>query len=199
MQKVFALIRRVAETSSTVLICGETGTGKELVARAIHYNSPRRDRPFVTVNCGALPEPLLESELFGHMRGSFTGAVSNKDGLFEVADGGTLFLDEIADAPPGIQVKLLRVLQEPEFRRIGGTRTIKVDVRIIAATNKDLDKTGAPGPFRADFCYRLNAIPITLPTLPGHPDDIPLLVQHFLTVFGQRAKDRKSTRLNSSH
>src|SRR3989441_5619812 len=117
MQKVFALIRRVAETSSTVLICGESGTGKELVARAIHYNSPRRDRPFVTVNCGALPEPLLESELFGHMRGSFTGAVSNKDGLFEVADGGTLFLDEIADAPPGIQVKLLRVLQEPEFRR----------------------------------------------------------------------------------
>ena len=187
MQKVFALIRRVAETSSTVLICGESGTGKELVARAIHYNSPRRDRPFVTVNCGALPEPLLESELFGHMRGSFTGAVSNKDGLFEVADGGTLFFDEIADAPPGIQVKLLRVLQEPEFRRIGGTRTIKVDVRIIAATNKDLDKAVAQGLFREDLYYRLNVIPITLPPLRSHPDDIPLLVQHFLTVFGQRA------------
>ena len=187
MQKVFTLIRRVAETSSTVLICGESGTGKELVARAIHYNSPRRDRPFVTVNCGAMPEPLLESELFGHMRGSFTGAVSNKEGLFEVADGGTLFLDEVAEAPSGIQVKLLRVLQEPEFRRIGGTRTIKVDVRIVAATNKDLNQAVAQGLFREDLFYRLNVIPITLPPLRSHPGDIPLLVQHFLTVFGQKA------------
>jgi two-component system response regulator PilR (NtrC family) len=187
MRKVFTLIRQVAETSSTVLICGESGTGKELVARAIHYNSARRDRPFVTVNCGALPEPLLESELFGHMRGSFTGAVSNKEGLFEVADGGTLFLDEIAEAPPSIQVKLLRVLEEPEFRRIGGTHTIKVDVRIIAATNKDLSRAVAEGLFREDLYYRLNVIPITLPPLRSHPDDIPLLVQHFLTVFGQRA------------
>jgi len=186
MQKVFTLIRRVAETSSTVLICGESGTGKELVARAIHYNSPRRDRPFVTVNCGAMPEPLLESELFGHMRGSFTGAVSNKEGLFEVADGGTMFLDEIAEAPSGIQVKLLRVLQEPEFRRIGGTRTIKVDVRIIAATNKDLNQAVAQGLFREDLYYRLNVIPITLPPLRSHHEDIPLLVHHFLKIFGRR-------------
>jgi two-component system response regulator PilR (NtrC family) len=186
MQKVFTLIRRVAETASTVLICGESGTGKELVARAIHYNSPRRERPFVTVNCGALPEPLLESELFGHMRGSFTGAVSNKEGLFEVADGGTLFLDEIAEAPPGIQVKLLRVLQEPEFRRVGGTRTIKVDVRIIAATNKDLNQAVVQGLFREDLYYRLNVIPITLPPLRSHHEDIPLLVHHFLKIFGRR-------------
>ena len=187
MQKVFALIRRVADAPTTVLICGESGTGKELVARAIHYNSPRRDRAFVTVNCGALPEALLESELFGHMRGSFTGAVSNKEGLFEVADGGTLFLDEIAEAPPGIQVKLLRVLQKPEFRRVGGTRDIKVDVRIIAATNKDLTKAVAQGLFREDLYYRLNVIPITLPPLRSHPEDIPSLVQHFLTIFGQKA------------
>jgi len=186
MQKVFALIRRVADAPTTVLVCGESGTGKELVARAIHYNSPRRDRAFVTVNCGALPEALLESELFGHMRGSFTGAVSNKEGLFEVADGGTLFLDEIAEAPPGIQVKLLRVLQKPEFRRVGGTRDIKVDVRIIAATNKDLTKAVAQGLFREDLYYRLNVIPITLPPLRSHPEDIPPLVQHFLTVFGQK-------------
>jgi two-component system, NtrC family, response regulator PilR len=187
MQKVFALIRRVADAPTTVLICGESGTGKELVARAIHYNSPRRDRAFVTVNCGALPEALLESELFGHMRGSFTGAVSNKEGLFEVADGGTLFLDEIAEAPPGIQVKLLRVLQKPEFRRVGGTRDIKVDVRIIAATNKDLTKAVAQGLFREDLYYRLNVIPITLPPLRSRPEDIPPLVQHFLTIFGQKA------------
>ncbi|HEV8242450.1 MAG TPA: sigma-54 dependent transcriptional regulator [Nitrospirales bacterium] len=187
MQKVFALIRQVADAPTTVLICGESGTGKELVARAIHYNSPRRDRAFVTVNCGALPEALLESELFGHMRGSFTGAVSNKEGLFEVADGGTLFLDEIAEAPLGIQVKLLRVLQKPEFRRVGGTRDIKVDVRIIAATNKDLTKAVAQGLFREDLYYRLNVIPITLPPLRSHPEDIPPLVQHFLTIFGQKA------------
>ncbi len=187
MQKVYSLIRRVAEASTTVLLCGESGTGKELVARAIHYNSSRRDHAFVTVNCGALPEALLESELFGHMRGSFTGAVSNKEGLFEVADGGTLFLDEIADAPPGIQVKLLRVLQKPEFRRIGGTRDIKVDVRVIAATNKDLTKAVAQGLFREDLFYRLNVIPITLQPLRSHPEDIPLLVHHFLEVFGRRA------------
>ena len=187
MRKVCALIRRVAETNSTVLICGESGTGKELVARAIHYNSPRRDRAFVTVNCAALPEPLLESELFGHMKGSFTGAVSNKEGLFEVADGGTVFLDEIADAPPGIQVKLLRVLQEPEFRRVGGTRNIKVDVRILTATNKDLTKAVAQGLFREDLYYRLDVIPITLPPLRSRPEDIPALAQHFLAVFGRKA------------
>src|SRR5207247_7980343 len=166
--------------------CGESGTGKELVARAIHYNSPRRDRPFVTVNCGALPEPLLESELFGHMRGSFTGAVSNKEGLFEVADGGTLFLDEIAETPPGIQAKLLRVIQEREFRRIGGTRNIKVNVRILAATNQDLNKAVAEGRFREDLYYRREVIPITLPPLRSRPEDVPLLVHHFLTVLAQR-------------
>ncbi len=187
MLKVFTLIHRVADTNSTVLICGESGTGKELVARAIHDNSPRRDRSFVTVNCGALPEPLLESELFGHMRGSFTGAVANKEGLFEVADGGTVFLDEIADAPPGIQVKLLRVLQEREFRQIGGTRNIKVDVRIIAATNKDLAKVVAQGLFREDLYYRLDVIPIILPPLRSRPEDIPLLVHHFLAVFCRKA------------
>jgi two-component system response regulator PilR (NtrC family) len=187
MRKVFDLIKRVSDNSGTVLIDGESGTGKELVARAIHDNSPRRERAFVTVNCGALPEPLLESELFGHMRGSFTGAVSNKEGLFEVADGGTLFLDEIAEAPLGIQVKLLRVLQTPEFRRVGGTRDITVDVRIIAATNKDLVKAVAQGSFREDLYYRLNVIPLTLPPLRAHPEDIPLLVRHFLTAFGKRA------------
>lgn len=186
MRKVFDLIKRVSDNSGTVLIYGESGTGKELVARAIHDSSPRRERAFVTVNCGALPEPLLESELFGHMRGSFTGAVSNKEGLFEVADGGTLFLDEIGEAPLGIQVKLLRVLQTPEFRRIGGTRDIKVDVRIIAATNKDLSKAVARGAFREDLYYRLNVIPLTLPPLRAHPDDIPLLVRHFLAVFGRQ-------------
>jgi two-component system response regulator PilR (NtrC family) len=187
MRKVFDLIKRVSDNPGTVLIYGESGTGKELVARAIHDNSPRRERAFVTVNCGALPEPLLESELFGHMRGSFTGAVSSKEGLFEVADGGTLFLDEIAEAPLGIQVKLLRVLQTPEFRRIGGTRDIKVDVRIIVATNKDLSKAVSQGSFREDLYYRLNVIPISLPPLRSHRDDIPLLVQHFLDVFGRRA------------
>jgi len=186
IRKVFDLIKRVAENPGTVLISGESGTGKELVARAIHNNSPRRERAFVTVNCGALPEPLLESELFGHMRGSFTGAVFNKEGLFEVADGGTLFLDEIAETPLGIQVKLLRVLQTPEFRRIGGTRDVKVDVRIIAATNQDLSKAVAQGTFREDLYYRLNVIPITLPPLRARPEDIPLLTQHFLTAFGRK-------------
>lgn len=186
MRKVFDLIKRVSDNTGTVLISGESGTGKELVARAIHHSSPRRERAFVTVNCGALPEPLLESELFGHMRGSFTGAVSNKEGLFEVADGGTLFLDEIAEAPLGIQVKLLRVLQTPEFRRVGGTRDIKVDVRIIAATNKDLSRAVAHGAFREDLYYRLNVIPLALPPLRAHAEDIPLLVQHFLAVFGRK-------------
>ncbi|TLY38188.1 MAG: sigma-54-dependent Fis family transcriptional regulator [Nitrospirae bacterium] len=197
MQKVFALIRRVADASSTVLICGESGTGKELVAKAIHYHSPLRDCAFVTVNCAALPEPLLESELFGHMRGSFTGAVSNKEGLFEVADGGTLFLDEIAETPPGIQAKLLRVIQEREFRRIGGTRNIKVNVRILAATNQDLNKAVAEGRFREDLYYRLEVIPITLPPLRSRPEDVPLLVHHFLTVFGQRV-NKPALKVSSS-
>jgi two-component system, NtrC family, response regulator PilR len=191
MQKVLGLVRRIAETDSTVLICGESGTGKELIARAIHSHSPRHDRAFVTVNCAALPEPLLESELFGHMKGAFTGAVSNKEGLFEVADGGSLFLDEIAEASPAIQVKLLRVIQEREFRRIGGTRDISVSVRIIAATNKDLDKAVAKGCFREDLYYRLLVIPITLPPLRSRPEDIPALVTHFLKIFGRKFHERQ--------
>jgi two-component system response regulator PilR (NtrC family) len=185
MQKVFDMVRKVADSKSNVLICGESGTGKELVARAIHYNSARSRLPFVAVNCGALPEPLLESELFGHMRGSFTGAVSNKAGLFEVANGGTIFLDEIGETTPTMQVKLLRVIQEREFRRVGGTRDLKVDVRIIAATNKDLEKAVADGSFREDLYYRLDVIPINLPPLRMRAGDIPLLAKHFLERFAK--------------
>jgi two-component system response regulator PilR (NtrC family) len=163
-----------------VLVTGESGTGKELVARAIHYNSDRRDRSFVAINCGAIPENLLESELFGHEKGAFTGAVHQKDGLFEVADGGTLFLDEIAELPPMMQVKLLRVIQEREFRRVGGTRDLKVDVRLVAATNKDLAQAVAVEQFREDLFYRLNVIQIALPPLRDRREDIPLLIRHFL-------------------
>jgi len=183
MQKVLADIKKVADAKSNVLICGESGTGKELVARAIHYNSSRSRMPFVTVNCSALPETLLESELFGHMKGAFTGAIANKAGLFEVADGGSIFLDEIGETTPAIQVKLLRVIQEREFRRVGGTRDIKVDVRVIAATNKDLRKAVADGSFREDLYYRLDVIPIHLPPLRMRTGDIPLLAQHFLERF----------------
>jgi len=185
MRKVFDVIKKVADTKSNVLICGESGTGKELVARAIHANSARARMPFVTVNCSALPEALLESELFGHMKGSFTGAVANKAGLFEVANGGSVFLDEIGETTPAIQVKLLRVLQEREFRRVGGTRDVKVDVRVIAATNKDLDKAVAEGTFREDLYYRLDVIPVKLPPLRQRAEDIPLLVQHFLEKFAR--------------
>jgi two-component system response regulator PilR (NtrC family) len=185
MQKVFEVVRKVADSKSNVLICGESGTGKELIARAIHYNSSRSRLPIVTVNCSALPEPLLESELFGHMKGSFTGAVSNKAGLFEVANGGTIFLDEIGETTPATQVKLLRVIQEREFRRVGGTRDVKVDVRIIAATNKDLEKAVAEGSFREDLYYRLDVIPINLPPLRLRTGDIPQLVEHFLERFAK--------------
>ncbi len=180
IKKVFDIVRKVADTKSNVLICGESGTGKELIARAIHYHSARSQFPFVTVNCSALPETLLESELFGHMKGSFTGAVATKAGLFEVADGGTIFLDEIGETTQATQVKLLRVIQEREFRRIGGTQDVKVDVRVIAATNRDLDKAVAEGGFREDLYYRLDVIPIRLPPLRERTGDIPLLVQHFL-------------------
>jgi len=183
MQKVFELVRKVADATSNVLICGESGTGKELVARAIHFHSGRCNMPFVTVNCSAMPETLLESELFGHMKGSFTGAVSNKPGLFEVASGGTVFLDEIGDTTPAIQVKLLRVIQEREFRRVGGTKDVKVDVRVIAATNRDLEKAVAEGDFREDLYYRLDVIPIHLPPLRMRAGDIPILAQHFLEHF----------------
>lgn len=183
MQKVFEVIRKVADTKSNVLILGESGTGKELIARAIHYNSSRRDKPFVAVNCSALPEPLLESELFGHMKGAFTGAHVNKEGLLEVAHGGTVFLDEIGETPPSIQVKLLRVLEEKEFRRIGGTKNIQVDIRIIAATNKDLERAVAEGQFREDLYYRLDVIPIWLPPLRERIEDIPWLADHFLEQY----------------
>ncbi len=180
MQKVFALIRQVAETNSTVLITGESGTGKELVAKAIHFNSPRKKKPFVTVNCGALPETLLESELFGYMKGAFTGAAANKQGLFEAADGGSIFLDEISATTPALQIKLLRVLQEREFMRVGGTSGIRVDVHVIAASNKDLRAEVAKGAFREDLFYRLNVIPIHVPSLRERKEDIPMLVDFFL-------------------
>jgi two-component system response regulator PilR (NtrC family) len=185
MQRVLDLIDKVADSNSNVLVFGESGTGKELVARALHSQSRRREKPFVTINCSALPEPLLESELFGHMKGSFTGAVSNKEGLFEVAHEGTIFLDEIGDTPGAIQVKLLRVLQEKEFRRIGGTKDIRVDVRVIAATNKDLEKAIAEGTFREDLFYRLDVIPIHVPPLRDRREDIPMLVEHFLGKYGR--------------
>lgn len=188
MRKVFDVVGKVADTKSNVLICGESGTGKELIARAIHYNSSRSQRPFVTVNCSALPEPLLESELFGHMKGSFTGAISNKAGLFEVANGGSIFLDEIGETTPATQVKLLRVIQEREFRRVGGTQDMKVDVRIIAATNKELEKCVAEGTFREDLYYRLDVIPIHLPPLRLRTGDIPLLAQHFLEQFSKESR-----------
>ncbi|NOT22045.1 MAG: sigma-54-dependent Fis family transcriptional regulator [Nitrospiraceae bacterium] len=187
MQKVFNVVRQVSDAKSNVLICGESGTGKELVARAIHYNSARSSMPFVAVNCSAVPETLLESELFGHMKGSFTGAMANKAGLFEVANGGTIFLDEIGDTTPTIQVKLLRVIQEREFRRVGGNQDVKVDVRIVAATNRDLEKAVADGSFREDLYYRLDVIPIRLPPLRLRTGDIPLLVNHFLGKFSQES------------
>ncbi len=187
MQKVFDVVRKVADSKSNVLIFGESGTGKELVARAIHYNSARSSMPFMAVNCSAVPETLLESELFGHVKGSFTGAISNKAGLFEVANGGSIFLDEIGDTTPTIQVKLLRVIQEREFRRVGGNQDIKVDVRIVAATNKDLEKAVADGSFREDLYYRLDVIPIRLPPLRLRSGDIPLLVTHFLERFSKES------------
>ncbi len=187
MQKVFDVVRKVADSKSNVLIYGESGTGKELVARVIHYNCSRNALPFVAVNCSAVPETLLESELFGHMKGSFTGAISNKAGLFEVANGGTIVLDEIGDTTPTIQVKLLRVIQEREFRRVGGNQDIKVDVRIVAATNKDLEKAIVDGSFRKDLYYRLDVIPIRLPPLRMRSGDIPLLVNHFLARFSRES------------
>jgi two-component system response regulator PilR (NtrC family) len=190
MQKIFSLIRQVADTKSTVLITGESGTGKELVARAVHFNSPRKKGPFVTVNCGALPETLLESELFGYMKGAFTGATSNKQGLFEAAHGGSIFLDEISATSPALQIKLLRVLQEREIMRVGGTAAIKVDVHIIAASNKDLQSEIAKGLFREDLYYRLNVIPIHLPSLRERKEDIPLLAEHFLKKLTGKEVER---------
>jgi two-component system, NtrC family, response regulator AtoC len=183
MERLFQLLETVAPTNSTILITGETGTGKEVVARAIHHNSPRRANRFVALNCSAIPETLLEAELFGHVRGAFTGAVGNRQGRLEQAHKGTLFLDEVGTMSVALQMKLLRVLQEREFERVGDSHTIKVDVRVIAATNSDLAKLVADGLFREDLFYRLNVIPVQLPPLRERKEDTPLLVQHFLAKF----------------
>ena len=183
MERLFQLLETVAPTNSTILISGETGTGKEVVARAIHHNSPRRAHRFVALNCSAIPETLLEAELFGHVRGAFTGAVGNRQGRLEQAHKGTLFLDEVGTMSVALQMKLLRVLQEREFERVGDSHTIKVDVRVIAATNSDLARLVAEGQFREDLFYRLNVIPVQLPPLRERKEDIPLLVQHFLAKF----------------
>jgi len=187
LKMVLRTVEQVAPTDTTVLITGETGTGKELVARGIHNLSPRKNRPLVKVNCGAIPEGLVESELFGHEKGSFTGAVQQRAGRFELADGGTIFLDELSELPNDIQVKLLRVLQEGEFERVGGTKTKKVDVRIIAATNRNLEKAMDDGKFRSDLYYRLNVFPIHVPSLRERVEDIEFLVNHFVDKFSRKA------------
>jgi two-component system, NtrC family, response regulator AtoC len=185
---VYQALERVADSPTTVLVTGESGTGKELVARALHESSSRRDKPFIKVNCAAIPKDLMESELFGYERGAFTGAVSSKPGRFELASGGTLFLDEVGEIPVEMQVKLLRVLQESEFERVGGIKTIQVDVRLVAATNRDLKKEIAQGAFREDLFYRLNVVPIVLPALRERVTDIPLLVEQFVEKFNQRLR-----------
>jgi two-component system, NtrC family, response regulator AtoC len=188
MARIFELIDSVAALNSTVLIQGETGTGKELIAKAIHFNSPRKDQKMVSINCGAIPENLLESELFGHVKGAFTGAVANRVGRFEQANNGTIFLDEVGNMPPSLQVKLLRVLQEREFERVGGNNSIKVDVRIIAATSSNLEEMVKAGTFREDLYYRLNVIPVRMPALRDRREDIPLLIQRFITQFCETHK-----------
>jgi len=190
LRRVLRQVETVAPTCSTVLILGETGTGKELIARALHELSPRRARTLVKLNCAAIPTGLLESELFGHEKGAFTGAIMQKIGRFELAHQGTLFLDEVGDIPPELQPKLLRVLQEQEFERLGGTKTIKVDVRLVAATHRDLTKRVADGCFREDLYYRLNVFPVVLPPLRERPDDIPRLVRHFTQQFARRMSRR---------
>ncbi|UCB48308.1 MAG: sigma-54-dependent Fis family transcriptional regulator [Deltaproteobacteria bacterium] len=195
MQGIYEMISKVAQSKASVLITGPSGTGKELIAKAIHYDSPRRDRPFISVNCGALTETLLESELFGHEKGAFTGALSMRKGRFELADGGTLFLDEVSDMPPPLQVKLLRVLQEMEFERVGGTRTIKVDVRVLSASNRNIKEVVAEGDFREDLFYRLNVINIEVPSLRERTEDIRLLVNHFIEKYRQ---DRNEERIELS-
>ena len=192
MEEVFQVVRKVADTEATVLLTGESGTGKELVARTLHGSSRRAGKPFVAVNCGAIPEELLESELFGHEKGAFTGAVAARTGLFEMADGGTILLDEIGDMSQNLQVKLLRVLQEREFQRVGGERTKKIDVRVIAATHQDLDRLVEEKKFREDLYYRLNVIQIKLPPLRERLEDLPLLAEHFMDKHGLR-KNRQIT------
>ena len=185
---MYSVLERVADTPTTVLVTGESGTGKELIARALHENSSRKAGPFIKVNCAAIPKDLMEAELFGYERGAFTGAVAAKPGRFELASGGTLFLDEIGELPIDMQVKLLRVLQESEFERVGGIKTIKVDVRLVAATNRDLRREIAQGAFRDDLFYRLNVVPIALPALRERRSDIPALVDHFVAKFNARLK-----------
>ncbi len=180
MERLRDMVKRVASSTTSVLITGESGTGKEMVARALHFQSPRADAPFVVLNCGAVPENLIESELFGHVKGAFTGATTAKDGLFRAADGGTLFLDEVGELPPALQVKLLRVLQDHKVRPVGGSSEIEVDVRVLAATNRDVESEVQAGTFREDLFYRLNVIRIEVPPLRDRPEDIPLLAQHFL-------------------
>src|SRR5437899_3275908 len=188
MKRIFELVDTIASLTSTVLIQGETGTGKELIAKAIHFNRPRKDQKLVSINCGAIPENLLESELFGHVKGAFTGAVQTRIGRFEQANGGTIFLDEIGNMPLALQVKLLRVLQEREFERVGGNSTVKIDVRIIAATSSNLEQMVKDGTFREDLYYRLNVIPIILPPMRERREDIPLLVQKFVEHFSESHK-----------
>jgi formate hydrogenlyase transcriptional activator len=193
LRRVLKQVEAVAPTDSTVLILGETGTGKELIARALHDLSPRRERTFVKINCAAIPTGLLESELFGHEKGAFTGAVAQKVGRFELAHRGTLFLDEVGDVPPELQPKLLRVLQEQEFERLGNTRSVRVDVRLVAATNHDLGQMVQGGSFRSDLYYRLNVFPVVLPALRERPEDIPRLVRHFTQRFARRMGRRIET------
>jgi putative PEP-CTERM system response regulator len=183
MREIFKVVRQIADSKSTVLIMGESGTGKELISRAIHYNSSRKSYPFITINCAAIPETLIESELFGHEKGAFTDAIKTKKGLFEEADGGTLFLDEIGELSLTTQAKILRFLEEREFNRVGGSKTIKVDVRLITATNKDLSQMIKKGGFREDLYYRVNVVPILLPPLRERREDIPLFLEHFINKF----------------
>ena len=190
MERVMDLVEKVADSDSSVVIQGETGTGKELIATSLHGNSPRSDRPFLPINCGALPEQLLESELFGHERGAFTGAYTRKPGLLEAAPGGTVFLDEISVLSPNLQVKLLRVLQDRQIRRVGGHETIDIDIRILSATNEDLDEAVSRGDFRKDLYYRLNVITVVLPPLRERPEDIPLLAEHFLEALNATRQTR---------
>ncbi len=195
IQSVLNMIEKVADTDSTILVTGESGTGKELIAKAIHYNSTRSEKAFVPINCGAIPSELLESELFGHVKGAFTGAISNRQGRFELANKGTLFLDEIGDLSPNLQVKLLRVLQEKRFEPVGSAKTIESDVRIVAATNVDLSKAVKEGRFREDLFYRLNVIPMKIPALRERKDDIPLLLEHFIRKFNKH----KGININGIH
>src|SRR5579871_6646830 len=199
MQEIFATVARVAGTRATILLAGESGVGKDMIARAIHHHSPRRDRPFVKINCASIPENLMESELFGYEKGAFTGANTSKAGKFEAADTGTVFLDEIGDVPPSIQVKLLRVLQDREFERLGSNKTMHTDVRVIAATNVDLRTALEQGTFREDLYYRLNVVPINIPPLRERKEDIPYLVEHFAKKFGGDISEGALERMMSYH